>query len=270
MSYITMLFISTLLDLEQIKYSYGRTITKEYLETLIKLPILRNHSGEPVKDCTFKYSEKGYIPDWEFMENYIKSLHHKPLTTKNRKGQAPDLRVCEWGEFRIDKIFTKIESGKVSQAGELESGDEIPYLGAKKENNGVMSWCIKEPKKISKGNCVIMICDGAGSVGLANYMDVDFMETVNLALGYNEKVMNQYIGLFLATILSKERAKYSFGRKWKPKLAITFIKLPIKQNKNGEPIIDEEYRYSDKGYVPDWQFMEDYIKSLPYGDRLEG
>ena len=21
---------------------------------------------------------------------------------------------------------------------------------------------------------------------------------------------------------------------------------------------------------PDWQFMEDYIKSLPYGDRLEG
>lgn len=22
--------------------------------------------------------------------------------------------------------------------------------------------------------------------------------------------------------------------------------------------------------TPDWQFMEDYIKSLPYGDRLEG
>ena len=81
MSYITMLFISTLLDLEQIKYSYGRTITKEYLETIIKLPIRRNRSGEPVIDCTFKYSEKGYIPDWEFMENYIKSLHHKPLTT---------------------------------------------------------------------------------------------------------------------------------------------------------------------------------------------
>lgn len=33
----------------------------------------------------------------------------------------------------------------------------------------------------------------------------------------------------------------------------TIIKLPVNENDN-----------------PDWNYMENYIKSLPYGDRLEG
>lgn len=46
------------------------------------------------------------------------------------------------------------------------------------------------------------------------------------------------------------------------------IKLPVKHNADGTIFIDDEHTYSEDGYVPDWQFMEDYIKSLPYGDRL--
>lgn len=33
-------------------------------------------------DDSQKYSDNGYVPDWQFMEDYIKSLHHKPLTTE--------------------------------------------------------------------------------------------------------------------------------------------------------------------------------------------
>ena len=32
--------------------------------------------------------------------------------------------------------------------------------------------------------------------------------------------------------------------------------------------IDATYEYSTKGYVPDFKYMENYIKALPYGDRL--
>ena len=56
-----------------------------------------------------------------------------------------------------------------------------------------------------------------------------------------------------SSILSQERPKYSFGRKWKTHIPETSIKLPVDVDDN-----------------PDWQFMENYIKSLPYGDRLEG
>ena len=155
------------------------------------------------------------------------------------------LNVATWKYFQLSEIFTTIEPGKVSQAYQLEEGNDIPYLGAKKEDNGVMSWCAANPDLTSKGNCVILICDGQGSVGYANYMESDFLGTVNLMLCYNNRYMNRYVGLFLATILSQERPKYSFGRKWKTHLNDTIIKLP--QNFDGNP---------------DWDFMEQYIKSL--------
>ena len=44
--------------------------------------------------------------------------------------------------------------------------------------------------------------------------------------------------------------------------------LPAKYNLNKTVFIDETKKYSDEGYVPDWEFMESYIKSLPYGDRI--
>jgi hypothetical protein len=56
--------------------------------------------------------------------------------------------------------------------------------------------------------------------------------------------------------LSKTHVIYSFGRSWTgDRLLHTKIKLPVKQNSIGK-------------YKPDWQFMEDYIKSLPYSANL--
>lgn len=232
----TALYVVAVLNYEQYRYSYGRAFLMDRIkDTLMKLPV--NEDDEP---------------DWKFMEDYIKSLRHKPLTTKNKAEQVPELKVNEWKAFPVTDIFTIIEPGKISNASDLEEGNDLPYLGAKKENNGVMQMCADAPSKRSKGNCVIMICDGEGSVGLANYMESDFLGTVNLMLGYNDEHLNPYTGLFLATILSQERPKYSFGRKWKTHIPETSIKLPVDEDSN-----------------PDWQFMENYIKALPYGDRLE-
>lgn len=52
------------------------------------------------------------------------------------------------------------------------------------------------------------------------------------------------------------------------RISDTVMKLPVVYNADGTPFIDGDKRYSEEGYVPNWQFMEDYIKSLPYGDRL--
>ncbi|MFA7074998.1 MAG: hypothetical protein WC234_07440, partial [Endomicrobiaceae bacterium] len=69
--------------------------------------------------------------------------------------------------------------------------------------------------------------------------------------GYS-KHLNAYTGAYLTTILDFERPRYSFGRSWTgERLLNTKIKLPI-----------------DKKGNPDWQFMEDYIKLLPYGNLL--
>lgn len=80
---------------------------------------------------------------------------------------------------------------------------------------------------------------------------------------------NQYIGLFIATVIRNEKYKFSYGRKWTlENMNASIIRLPIQHNPDGTPYIEPNCIYSEEGYVPDWQFMEDYIRSLPYGDRL--
>ena len=156
-----------------------------------------------------------------------------------------NLNISSWGNFKISELFPVLQNGKANQ-GMLSDGYDCFYVGAKKDDNGVMLHCAYDSALIQKGNCIIFICNGQGSVGYANYMDVDFIGSTDIVAGYNEMV-NQYNGLFIATVLCQERPKYSFGRKWKTHLKDTVIKLP----------------QTIEGF-PDWDFMEQYIKSLKY------
>ena len=68
----------------------------------------------------------------------------------------------------------------------------------------------------------------------------------------NKYDLNKYTAMFLITILDKERYKYSFGRSWSgERFKNTELYLP----KNAEGEID-------------WYYMEEYIKSLSYGNLL--
>lgn len=228
--------------------------------------------GTPYIDHDCTYSEDGYVPDWQFMEDYIKSLKHKPLTTQNKKNNIQELNVIEWQEFYVSRTPTQsglfdIENCKCGSAGTLDDGNDINYIGAKKNDNGVMRKVVRDESLVSRGNGIMFICDGEGSVGYTNYMDEDFIGSTTTSIGYDE-ALNPYIALFIVSILDKEKFKFSYGRKYRAHINEVVIKLPIQRNISGLPVIDTSKKYSKEGYVPDWQFMEDYIRSLPYGDRL--
>lgn len=171
-----------------------------------------------------------------------------------------NLDVNSWKSFITARLFPVLENGKANQQ-MLDEGNGCFYVGAKRDDNGVMIHCMRDESLITKGNCIVFICNGQGSVGYAIYMDVDFLGTTDIVAGYNE-FLNPLTGAFLASVYSQERPKYSFGRKWKTHLKETEVNLPIQHNSDGTVLIDETHRFSDEGYVPDWQFMEDYIKSL--------
>lgn len=159
------------------------------------------------------------------------------------------INASQWKFFDLigDEGIFKVESCKCSNAGELlEKGTDIEYIGAKKCDNGVMNLVKYNEKLVTKGNCIIFICDGQGSVGYANYIDHDFIGSTTLAVGYNSH-LNEKNGLFIVTVLDLERYRYSFGRKYKPNLSKVKIKLPA--TSTGEP---------------DWKYMEEYIDSLNF------
>lgn len=246
---INAMFLVTILDKEKYKFSYGRKYRANLNEICIRLPILKDLNNNPVFDKSLKYSSEGYIPDWQFMEDYIKSINHKPITTKNKGGQlSPILGQTNWKEYKLTDIFPIIEQGKAHD-NLLDDGDEMVYIGAKKDDNGVMRHCANNTNLSHDGNCIVFICNGQGSVGYSLYLDRPFIATTDVKIGYGPNI-NKYTGLFLVTVLDRERGKYSFGRKWGPHIKNTILRLPTKNSQ------------------PDWEFMENYIKRLPYGDRI--
>ena len=85
----------------------------------------------------------------------------------------------------------------------------------------------------------------------------------------NDDVATPEHYLFLQTILLANKFKYAYGRKvTENKYLAEEIKLPVVHNSDGTLYIDATHQYSKEGYVPDWEFIDSYIKSLPYGDRL--
>ncbi len=157
------------------------------------------------------------------------------------------LDIDRWKYFSLDEIFSKIEYGKICNTSVLEKGDDIYYIGAKKNNNGLMFKCKYDSTYVSSGNCIALICDGQGSVGFNNYIEDMVFCSKNIALAYSEH-LNRYNALFLVTILDKERFRYSYGRKRKKFLKASKIKLP--------------YIVKDNKIMPDFLYMENYIKSL--------
>jgi len=227
----TAMFLATIFSQNQYKYSFGRKSNPDGIEkTIIKLPV----------------TSKGF-PDWVYMEQYIKSLHYRPITTKVISQLYKKLNLSEWREFLLGDLFAFYKGKRLTKQDMIEG--HVNFLGAISENNGVRQLIDIEP--IYKPNCITINYNG--SVGEAFYQSSPFWASDDVNVLYaKDWTLNKYIALFIATVIKANRYKFSFGRKWTlDKMKESPIKLPI--TAKGEP---------------DWDYMEKYIKSLPYSDRI--
>lgn len=267
------LFIVSILQNEQYKYSYGRAFLIDRIEeTMMKLPIQHNPDGTPFIDVDKKYSDDGYVPDWKFMEEYMKSLNHKPLTTKNKSENVPQLDVEKWKEFYIGKLFN-INRGKTLSSENKEEfiGDDYSCINGGSVNNGELCKMSEELQEIGfiLQEVPSLSLSRVGNAGLTFLQTEPYYIADNAFSLVLKKQKNKFVYLFLSTCLNSEVFKYSYGRTISSeKYMLAAIKLPVQHKTDGTIFIDDKHTYSGEGYVPDWQFMEDYIKSLPYGDRL--
>ncbi|EPY5581871.1 restriction endonuclease subunit S [Campylobacter upsaliensis] len=255
LNFYQMTFIVSIINQESFKFSYGRNCCANLSQIDLYLPAKHNPNGSIFRDKSKTYSKFGYVPDFEFMENYIKSLHYKPLTTKNRPENALPLNIEKWGEFSLKEIFN-INRGKrlVKDEDYFDDKDEIykfPVITAKTTDNGVDGYYNESN---CNGNCIIACGEASGMYSTYQKEPCWVMDTARI-FSFKENMAIEFtptLGLFFATLLTYNMYRFSYGRKAKPSNMNTIIiKLPI--NHKGEL---------------DFEFMENYIKSLPYGDRI--
>ncbi|MBR6722343.1 restriction endonuclease subunit S [bacterium] len=256
--YIAM-FLVTVLNQENYRYSYGRKFNQDNIRnTIIKLP---------AKQIT----NSDYIPDWQFMEDYIQSLHHKPITTKVKSGNVKELDVNNWEEFKVSGLFN-VKYGinmELNTCIETTSDDPegIAFVARTAENNGVSAYVKRIEGKEPQPAETITVA-GGGSVLSTFVQKRPFYSGRDLYLLIAKENINLKVKMFISTVLFANQYRYSYGRQANKTLPDLILKLPIQRDSNGNPVIDDNRTYSDNGYIPDWQFMGDYINSLPYSDRI--
>ena len=150
----------------------------------------------------------------------------------------------EWREFKIGKIFEQLLRGNNKGHSNEDCQFGISYNGAKYNDNGVTGFVeTNENFKIFKGNAIVFIMTGEGSVGLSVYKKENFVPSSNVFVGYSS-VLNRWNGLFLVTAINNGADRYNYGYiRNEKRLFNEKILLPV--NSDG---------------LPDWQFMEDFIK----------
>lgn len=269
------LFLCAVIMIEKYRWSYGRKPhdVKKFGKSIIKLPIKYNSDRTPFIDGNKTYSDEGYVPDWQFMEDYIKSLHHKPITTNVKSGKAINLEIDKWEEFTISALFTLLNGKGITKEEIEENNGSLIAVQSGEENNGVLGkidkqYCIQMGYTLTDKMCLTVA--RTGSAGFVSFQSEGCVvgDSAKILL-LDDRIATKPTYLFLQTILSANRFKYDYGRKvTEEKYLSDIIKLPIQRDNNGNPIIDDNHTYSEKGYIPDWQFMEDYINSLPYSDRI--
>ncbi len=180
------------------------------------------------------------VPEW------VSAFSLSPIKTKNTN-KPPVMDTTYWGEYLMGELFNFVKGKRLTKADMIPGN--VNFLGAISENNGVRDHI--ETDIMCAPNCITVNYNG--SVGEAFYQAEPFWasDDVNILYAHNW-TMNKYNALFLITVIKANQYRFSYGRKWTmEKMKSTIIKLPAK----------------DDG-TPDFVFMEEYIKSLPYSDRI--
>jgi len=159
-----------------------------------------------------------------------------------------DLNTWEWKNFSLTDLFT-IWASRDKLSDDLTLWWKTPYVTSSENNNWVTDYFLES----ATNKWWTITANRWGSVWFFFYQPYDYLATpVDVRILYPKFKIDTYIWLFIKTILQLEKYRYNYSRKmWTDRLKNFVIKLPVTIEWN-----------------PDWEFMRNYIKSLPYSSSL--
>lgn len=151
-----------------------------------------------------------------------------------------------WKPFRLGSIFD-LKKGKRLTKANMTVGN-TPFIGAIESNNGVSN-LIGQAALHSEGTITV---NYNGSVAEAFYQPEAFCASDDVNVLYPSFKMTPAIGIFIATLIRREKYRFSYGRKWHlERMRDSEIFLPV-----------------DASGKPDFIFMQKYVESLPFSNQI--
>ncbi|MDR2438094.1 MAG: restriction endonuclease subunit S [Planctomycetaceae bacterium] len=188
------------------------------------------------------------VPEPECLPSFLKKYKtNLPFSKTPQLKQTVPLDPLNWQWFCYGDLFKIVKGKRLTKENMITV--TVPFIGATEFNNGVTAY-IDNDQFIHSGNKITVSYNG--SVGRAFYQPTDFFACDDVNVLEPRFNLNRYIAIFITTLIEQEQYRFNYGRKWtKEKMELSKIKLPVTSNG-----------------VPDWEFMENYIKSLSYSGNL--
>lgn len=188
------------------------------------------------------------VPFSEYKTNLSYSEMFKTLYPKKIKDNLKnvDLSFTSWKSFKLSDLFN-IKKGKRLIENDRIPGN-VPYIGATDSENGITDFIGQKP--IHEANTISVTYNG--SVGEAFYQVKPFWASDDVNVLYPKFKLNAFRAMFLIALIRQKKFRFGYGRKWHlERMNESTIRLPIE--KNGQP---------------DWDFIERFVKTMPYSHKL--
>lgn len=175
------------------------------------------------------------------------SLKSGSISPDSAVSASLELAAMDWKEFKLSDLFDISGTQTTTLTALQASGSgTYPYVTTKAKNNGVGGFY---DRATEKGNALVI---DSAVLGYCSYQQADFSASDHVEKLTPRFSMNQYIALFLTTVMNLECYRYSYGRKAsQQRLRRSDVRLPATEDGR-----------------PDWQFMESFIKTMPYSSNL--
>ncbi|WP_423909751.1 N-6 DNA methylase [Candidatus Spongiihabitans sp.] len=193
-----------------------------------------------LKETFFIKTLLGYVT-YLLGNGLVNQVNRKPFLIKNI-----ELNIENWKYFKLSEIF-KITGSKTTPLLELEEygKGKYPYVTTQATNNGIEGFY---DFYTEYGGCLTI---DSAVLGYCAYQELPFSASDHVEKLVPNFEMNKYVAMFLVTILNLEQYRYNYGRKCsQTRMKEINIKLPTKNKK------------------PDFEFMDQRIKSMPYSSSL--
>ena len=130
-------------------------------------------------------------------------------------------------EFKLLDLFEVSRGSGTSADNAKENPGSVPHISASVFNNG--SDCRTSEKANHNGKCITTSANGT-DIGISFYQPEDFCATQDVAILRPKDKMSTTSLLFIAAVISNEKYRFNYGRKFNGKRMDLGLWLPATED----------------------------------------
>ena len=204
-----------------------------------------------------KYLLATGLNDYQLTDEDIDVLSLSGFGHQEEPNRENVVKICE--EFKVSDLFESSNGDTDLQKSHI-NGIGYDVISSGRDNNGVIG---KTDIKAKIFNADTITIDMFGN---CFYRDEQYKMVTHarvFSLSPLFEGLNNLNGQYIVSLFKYLPSAYNYSNmcSWK-KIKDDTLSLPIQTDKDNNPLIDTERKYHPDGYIPDWDFMEKYIRAI--------